>query len=156
TRSGDDTTDLALIFATSDHGAHYGALLDTVKSAARATHVVGCSAGGVLTTDGEVERSSGVAVLTVRADSFAASRFFVPQLRGRAYETGKEVVDAVRPRLGADNLLVVFPDTYNFNSAAFFRGVTDTAPHLPIVGGGASEDGTIGETFQLCGDTVSN
>lgn len=156
TRSGSDTADLALVFATTEHGPNYGLLLRTIKDVAHATHVVGCSAGGVLTTDGEVERAPGVAVLTVRADTFAASRFFVPQLRGRGYETGKEVAARIQPHLGADNLLVVFPDTYNFNAAAFFRGLSEAAPGVPVVGGGASEDGTLGETFQLCGDTVSN
>lgn len=156
TRSGSDTADLALVFATTEHGPNYGLLLRTIKDVAHATHVVGCSGGGVLTTDGEVERAPGVAVLTVRADTFAASRFFVPQLRGRGYETGKEVAARIQPHLGADNLLVVFPDTYNFNAASFFRGLSEAAPNLPVVGGGASEDGTLGETFQLCGDTVSN
>jgi small ligand-binding sensory domain FIST len=156
TRSGSGAADFVLVFATIEHGPHYGLLLRTIKDVTRATHVVGCSAGGVLTTDGEVERAPGVAVLTVRTDTFAASRFFVPQLRGRGYETGKEVAARIQPHLGADNLLVVFPDTYNFNAASFFNGLSEAAPGVPVVGGGASEDGTLGETFQLCGDTVSN
>ena len=155
-RSGSDTADLALVFATTEHGANYGLLLRTVRETARATHVVGCSAGGVLTSDGEIERAPGVAVLTVRADTFSAERFFVPQLRGRGREAGTEVAARVQPHLGVDNLLVVLPDTYNFNPAAFFAGLSESAPDLPVVGGGASEDGTMGETFQLCGDTVSN
>ena len=156
TRSRSDTADLALVFATVEHGPGYSLLLRTIKDVARATHVVGCSAGGVLTSDGEIEHAPGVAVLTVRADSLSVSRFFVPQLRGRGHETGQEVAACIRPHLGAHNLLVVFPDTYNFNSAAFFNGLSEAAPHLPTVGGGASEDGSVGETFQLCGDTVSN
>jgi small ligand-binding sensory domain FIST len=95
-------------------------------------------------------------VLTVRADTFSASRFFIPQLRGRGQEVGKEAATLACARAGADKLLVALPDTYNFNSAAFFSGFTQTAPDIPVVGGGASEDGTLGETFQLCGDTVSN
>ncbi|MGH7962684.1 MAG: FIST N-terminal domain-containing protein, partial [Candidatus Binatia bacterium] len=87
---------------------------------------------------------------------FSAARFFVPQLRGRGREAGKEVAACVRPHLGPDNLLLVFPDTYNFNSAAFFSGLAEEAPELAVVGGGASENGSVGETFQLCGDTVSN
>ncbi len=149
-----DTADLALVFATIEHGPLYSRLLRTIKETAQATHVVGCSAGGVLTTDGEVERAPGVAVLTVRADTFSASRFFMPQLRGRAQELGREAAALAHPM--EDNLLVVFPDTYNFNADAFFQGLSESAPNLPVVGGGASEDGTLGETFQLCGDAVSN
>lgn len=151
-----DTADLAIVFATTDHGPLYSRLLRTVKETANATHVVGCSAGGVLTTDGEVERTPGVAVLTVQADTFSASRFFIPQLRGRGQEVGKEVAEVARSSAGPHSLLVVFPDTYNFNPTAFFSGLHETAPDIPVVGGGASEDGTLGETFQLCGDTVSN
>src|SRR5215470_384101 len=98
-RAHTDTADLALVFATIEHGPLYSRLLRTIKETAQATHVVGCSAGGVLTTDGEIERTPGVAVLTVRADTFAAERFFVPQLRGRGRETGKEVAARVRPHL---------------------------------------------------------
>jgi len=156
TRSSSDTADLALVFATTDHGAGYSLLLRTVKETARATHVVGCSAGGVLTSDGEIERAPGVAVLTVRADTFSASRFFVPQLRGRGREAGQEVAASIHPHLGPDNLLVVLPDTYNFNPGAFFTGLSESVPDVPVVGGGASEDGSLGETFQLCGDAVSN
>lgn len=155
-RAGTDTADFAIVFATIEHGPLYSRLLRTVQQTAHATHVVGCSAGGVLTTDGEIERAPGVAVLAVRADTFSASRFFVPQLRGRGQEIGREVATLAQAHPEENNLLVVFPDTYNFNSTAFFSGLAETAPHLPVVGGGASEDGTLGETFQLCGDTVSN
>ena len=156
TRAGSSHADFALVFATASHGPGYSLLLRTIQETTQATHVVGCSAGGVLTSDGEVERASGVAVLTVRTDAFAASRFFIPQLRGRGYETGKEVAALVRPRLKEENLLAVFPDTYNFNAASFFQGLSERVPQLATVGGGASEDGSVGETFQLCGDTVSN
>jgi len=93
-------------------------------------------------------------VLTVRAATFSASRFFMPQLRGRAQVLGREAAALAHPT--EDNLLVVFPDTYNVNADAFFQGLSESAPNLPVVGGGASEDGTLGETFQLCGDAVSN
>jgi len=156
TRAGSDHADFALVFATASHGPGYSLLLRTIQHTTQATHVVGCSAGGVLATDGEVERASGVAVLTVRTDAFAASRFFIPQLRGRGYETGKEVAAHVQPRLKENNLLAVFPDTYSFNATSFFHGLSEQAPQVTTVGGGASEDGSIGETFQLCGDTVSN
>jgi len=155
-RSGSDTADLALVFATIGHGANYNLLLRTVKDTARATHVVGCSAGGVLTSEGELERASGVAVLTLQADTFSAARFFVPQLRNRGREAGREVADCIQSHLGVDNLLIVLPDTYNFNATAFFAGLSESVPDVPVVGGGASEDGTLGETFQLCGDAVSN
>src|SRR5215467_12611201 len=100
-RTGSSTADFALVFATAGHGPGYSLLLRTIQQITHATHVVGCSAGGVLATDGEIERASGVAVLAVHADTFTASRFFMPQLRGRGYETGKEIAAYVQPRLRA-------------------------------------------------------
>lgn len=155
-QAGSATAHFALVFATTAHGANYSLLLRTVREVAQARDVVGCSAGGVLTLAGEIERAPAVAVLVVSADTLSSRRFFVPQLRGHAYEVGEEVGKAARPSLGTDNLLVMFPDTYNFHPVPFFAGLARAVPHLPVVGGGASEDGTIGETFQFCGDTVGN
>ncbi len=154
-RCGVDRADLALVFATTDHGVGYHLLLRRVKEETGASEVVGCGAAGVLTGEGEVERSPGVAILTLRSDTVRATRFFVPQLRGRCGEVGEEIALKVRPYLKENNLLVVFPDTYNLEPEPFFRGLKEALGPLPVVGGGASEDGTIGETFQLCGDTVS-
>ncbi len=160
-RAGSATADFVVVFATAHHGSAYGSLLRTVREMTQADHIVGCSAGGVLTSDGEVERSPGVAVLTVRSDTLSAQRFFVPRLRGRAHAVGQEIVSSMKPHLGQENLAVVFPDTYNFDSQAFFQGIAQGIAEaglqdVPFVGGGASEDGSMGETFQLCGETVGN
>ena len=156
-QAGSDTADFAIVFATAHHGAAYGRVLRTLQSELQADQVVGCSAGGVLTSEGEVERAPGIAVLAVKSDTLSAHRFFIPRLRGRARTVGQEVVSQVTPYLEHDNLALIFPDTYNFDSAAFFDGIAEGGlPDVPFVGGGASEDGSVGETFQLCGDTVSN
>ena len=65
-QAGGDRADFALVFATAHHGAGYGRVLRTVRAEVQASQVVGCSAGGVLTSAGEVERAPGVAVLAVR------------------------------------------------------------------------------------------
>ena len=111
----------------------------------------------MLTAEREVERATSVAVLAVKSDTLSARRFFVPQLRGRARDVGKEIVSSVTPHLGQENLALVFHDTDSFDANAFFEGIAEGGlPDAPFVGGGASEDGSVGETFQLCGDTVSN
>ena len=156
-QAGSPSADFALVFATAHHGAAYGRVLRIVRTELGTDQVVGCSAGGVLTSEGEVERAPGVAVLAVKSDTLHAQRFFVPQLRGRADRVGREVVSNLTPHLGSDNLALVFPDTYNFDANGFFEGVAEGGlSTVPFVGGGASEDGSVGETFQLCGDTVSN
>src|SRR5262249_14207593 len=62
----------------------------------------------------------------------------------------------VRPALGANNLLCLFADTYNMDSDRLLPTLCRELPSTAVVGGGASEDGSVGETFVFCGDTVSN
>ena len=84
------------------------------------------------------------------------ARLFVPQLRGRAREVAGEIAATVRPRLGANNLLCLFPDTYNVEPEPLLAALARELPGVTIVGGGATEDGSVGETFQFCGDVVSS
>ncbi len=147
---------LALVFASIHHGPSYTAILRAVRETAATQNVVGCSARGVLTSDGEIEDDFAVAVMVVGGDGFNVCRFFVPNLRGRAREVGHEIGRQVRPFLGPENLLVLLPDTYNFHAPPVFSALLDELGPVNIVGGGASEDGTLGETFQMCGDTVSH
>jgi small ligand-binding sensory domain FIST len=66
------------------------------------------------------------------------------------------VAAAIRPKLGKSNLLILFADTYNFEAEATLEALGTELPGVKIAGGGASEDGSIGETFVFCGDTVSS
>lgn len=147
---------LALVFATIDHGPHYGTIMRAVRETASAANVVGCSARGVLTGDGEIEHGQAVAVLVLRADRLNISRFFVPNVRGRALAAGREIGQQLRPFLGPENLVVLLPDTYNFHAPPVLAALLDELGPVHVVGGGASEDGSLGETFQMCGDTVSH
>jgi small ligand-binding sensory domain FIST len=95
-------------------------------------------------------------VLVFGGEDIHATRFFVPTLRGRAAGVAAEVASAVRAKLGKSNLLILFADTYNFEAEATLEALVTELPGVTIAGGGASEDGSIGETFVFCGDTVSS
>ncbi|MGB6553677.1 MAG: FIST N-terminal domain-containing protein, partial [Candidatus Binataceae bacterium] len=97
-----------------------------------------------------------LAVMVFGGSDLSAHRFFAPQLRGRGAEVAAEIARAIRPALGASNLLLIFPDTYNANPDTLLPALARELPGVAIAGGGASEDGSAGETFQFCGDTVSN
>jgi small ligand-binding sensory domain FIST len=89
-------------------------------------------------------------------DEVNAKRLFAPSLRGRGREVALELAAAAKPALGRTNLLCIFADTYNMNADPFLSALEAELPGVVIVGGGASEDGSVGETFQFCGDTVSS
>jgi len=148
--------DAALCFAGCALGGAFPLLVRTVAETAGTQEIAGCGSIGVIANGREVETGPSVAVLVFSADSLRATRLFVPQLRRHGREAAEELAALVRPKLGAANLLCLFPDTYNFEPDTFLTTLARELPSLMIVGGGATEDGSVGETFQFCGDVVSS
>lgn len=146
----------ALCFATTAHGAAFPIILRTVAANARTREVAGCSSVGVIAPQQEIESGPAIAVIVFGGEEIAARRFFTPSLRGRPSEAAMEVAATVRPALRRTNLLCLFPDTYNIEPEIFLSTLRSELPGVTLVGGGASEDGSIGETFQFCGDAVSS
>jgi small ligand-binding sensory domain FIST len=146
----------ALCFATTAHGAAFPIILRTVAAEARTREVAGCSSVGVIAAEQEIESGPALSVIVFGGEEIEAKRFFVPSLRGRSGEAAREVAGVVRPALGRANLLCLFPDTYNVDPEGFLSALRQELPGVTLVGGGATEDGSIGETFQFCGDAVSS
>ncbi len=148
----------ALCFATPAYGAAYPMILRTVASEAHTREVAGCSSMGVIAGETEIESGHALAVLVFGGNEkeIDATRFFMPTLRGRAAGVAAEVASAVRAKVGKSNLLILFADTYNFEAEATLEALANELPGVTIAGGGASEDGSVGETFVFCGDTVSS
>ncbi len=148
--------DAALCFATSALGGGYPLLLRTVAAEAGTMEVAGCGSLGVIGAGREIESGPAASVLVFGGGSLNAKRLFVPSLRGREKEVAAELASAVRPALGPNNLLCIFADTYNLDPDAMLAELARQLPGVTLVGGGATEDGSIGETFQFCGDVVSS
>jgi small ligand-binding sensory domain FIST len=148
--------DAALCFATSAYGGAYPLMLRTVAAEAGTLQVAGCSSLGVIGGGREIESGPGVSVLVIGGASLSVKRLFAPSLRGRDSEVVAELASAARPAMGRNNLLCLFADTYNLNPDAMLQALARELPGVAVVGGGATEDGTIGETFQFCGDVVSS
>src|SRR5579872_4366374 len=146
----------AIFFATTAHGGAFPLILRTIGEETKTREVVGCSTVGVIASASEVEHGPALSVLVFGGDEISAKRLFVPSLRGRGREVALELAAAVKPALGRSNLLCILADTYNMTPEPFLAALESELPGVVIVGGGASEDGSIGETFQFCGDTVSS
>ena len=155
-RSGGlDEAKLVLVFATTPHGPGFTRVTRTAGEVCGTRDVIGCSAAGVIGGENEIEGAPGVAVLALAGD-FAARRFFVPVSRDEPERTAKHLADAVGPGAGADSLLLLFADTYNVPPEPLFAGLARVMPGVPVVGGGASEDGSVGEVAVFAGDTASS
>jgi small ligand-binding sensory domain FIST len=155
-QAGLRVADSGLCFAGCALGGAFPLLVRTVAETAGTQEIAGCGSIGVIANGREVERGPSLAVLVFSSDILQGTRLFVPQLRGRGREAAEELAAMARPKLGATNLLCLFPDTYNFEPDTFLTTLERELPSVTIVGGGSTEDGSVGETFQFCGDVVSS
>jgi small ligand-binding sensory domain FIST len=155
-QAGLRTADCAMVFASAAYGGAYPLIVRSVAEAAGTREIAGCGSIGVIAGGREFESGPSIAVLVIGGNTIAATRLFVPQLRGRAREVAEVIATTVRPHLGANNLLCLFPDTYNLDPEPLLATLALDLPNVTVVGGGATEDGSVGETFQFCGDVVSS
>jgi len=150
-----DEADLLLVFATTPHGPGFTRVTRTAAEVCETRNVVGCSAAGVLAGEEEVEGGPAVAVLALRG-GVTVRRFFVPITRGRAELAAEEIATAVGEVNGPDPLLLLFADSYHLEPEPLFRQLAQLLPKVRAVGGGASEDGSVGQVSVFSGDTASS
>ena len=154
-RAGIDKADLALVFFTVDHVANGQDLTSTLRLITKTDQVVGCSAAGILTGEGEIEGEAGVAVLVLASDSMNARPFLIQPLRERESEVGGEIIQTLRAESEQNSHLVLLSDPYNGRVDQVLHEVGENYGFVPVSGAGASEDGSQGKTFQLCGEQIT-
>jgi small ligand-binding sensory domain FIST len=71
--------------------------------------------------------------------------------RGRAERAAEDIAAAVGPVSGPDPLLLLFADSYHLEPEPLFRQLAKLLPQVRIVGGGASEDGSVGQVSVFSG-----
>jgi len=154
-RAGISAADLVLVFVSVDHLPSWQKLAATLRRVARTEQIVGSSGVGVLTLDGEIEGAPGLAVMVLASEDARARSFLHQRLAGRDAEIGAELGRAVSPGESGEALLIAFPDAYNAEPRALFRGIEESAGFVPLIGAGSSENGSQGKTFQLYGPTIA-
>lgn len=155
TQAGIGRADVALVFSTVDHIPDYQKLVAAVRRVTQTDRIVGCSGVGVLTGEGEIEGSPGLAVLALSADKIQGHTLLFYPLRDRDQDAGLEIAQTVRGESPEHSLLVLFPDAYNGQPGRLFHGIEEHLGFVPVVGAGPSENGTQGRTYQFCGENVT-
>ena len=154
--AGAPRADLAIIFFTSDHAGHAPELVSSLIGSVGTDCVVGCSAAGVVTGEGEIEGSSGVAVLVIAAEEIVGRPFIFEPLRGNEENLGNSFGDFLAKTDDANSLMILLPDTYNGNPQPLLGAMASRAGFHPVIGAGATENGAAGATYQLCADKIAS
>lgn len=154
-RSGAKQADSVLVFFTADHVRDCQKLLSVISRVAGTDRIAGSSGAGVLTNEGEIEGSAGLAVLVLSSDCMESRPFLFHPLRDRDREAGAQICRMVSGDSAEDSLLVLLPDGYNGQPRRLFEEIEEERGFLPIVGAGSSESGGQGATYQICGEKVT-
>jgi len=155
-QAGIGRADGGLIFFTADHAGHGQELVTTVARTIGTDCVTGASGAGILTGAGEIEGESCVAVMAFATDRFFARPFLFEPLRGNEANLGDTFGGFLAKAQDEKSLMLLFPDTYNGNAQSLLHAIEARAGFHPITGAGASENGTAGATYQLCGDKIAS
>ena len=155
-QAGSAQADCVLVFFTVDHVRDCGKLLSVIRRLAGTERIVGCSGAGILTDEGEIEGSGGLAVLVLASDSIESRPFLFHPVRDRDGEAGAEISRIITGVTAENSLLVLLPDGTNGRPRPLFDRIEEEVGFLPIVGAGSSESGAQGATFQVCGERVTS
>ncbi len=150
-----DSADVVLVFATTPHGPGFTRVTRTVAELCGTRQVVGCSAAGVLADGQDIEGGPAVAVLALAGD-VVARRFFVPLARGESERVADDIARSVGAVGDGERLLILFADPYHLEAEPLFAALERRLPGVPVIGGGASEDGSVGQVSVFCGDTAES
>jgi small ligand-binding sensory domain FIST len=154
-RAGIARADFAMVFFTADHAAQSSALISALSKTVGTDCIVGSSGAGVLTDEGEIEGSAGVAVCVVASDRLIARPFIFEPLRGNEANLGVSFGDFLAKTQDKNSLMILLPDSYQGNPQPLLTGMARRAGFRPVIGAGSSENGTTGATYQLCGDKLA-
>jgi small ligand-binding sensory domain FIST len=154
-RAGISRADFAMLFFTADHAGHQHELITTLIRTVGTDCVVGSSGAGVLTGESEIEGSHGIAVLALASDEIIGRPFLFEPLRGNEADLGASFGEFLAKTPEENSLMVLLPDTYNGNPQPLLQSMASKAGFHPVVGAGSTENGTMGATYQLCGDKVA-
>ncbi|MDW8368036.1 MAG: FIST N-terminal domain-containing protein, partial [Abditibacteriales bacterium] len=154
-RAGLSQADCAFVFATTHYQPEFARLLRAVRAETGASHLVGCSGMGVLTTDGEFERGAGVAVLTLQADDVALQSFLMPTHPSEGISVGAAIAEVIASCPSERPLLMMFTDIFSVYPSQLIEDIEPDARILPIVGSAADCRGVDRRTYQWCGGEVA-
>lgn len=145
----------AIFFATEDYGPAYERISREIASRADIGCVVGCSAESVLPPPDRPSEGRGISAIALSGLE-GVERFFLHGLRGRSVEVGREIGRLVASEPDLPATVWLLTDTYNLAPDELLAGIAEIAGRVPVVGAGATEKGSTGETTVVAHGTSSS
>jgi small ligand-binding sensory domain FIST len=143
-----EAPDLVVLFASPAYGESYAEILAEVARRSGARHIVGCSASAVIEGQREVEDQAAISAMAVRLPTGS--------LLSVRHMISDEVADtSAVDMLAADcKGVLVLADPFSTDVAELVGALERDYPSVPIMGGLATGDSSVRETFLFCDERV--
>jgi len=149
-------SDLAIVFATTDHGGALSDLLEGISGVVGTPYVAGCSAAGVMAGTREIEDGPAIGVLAVQSDAIRGTPFLFQDTGDGGLTAGLHAGQRLLASRGTSDLVLVWPDPYSVRPDRLLQGLDATLGPVPVAGGAASSAIAAVPTFQLSGGQASS
>ncbi len=143
-----EAPDLVLLFASPAYAETYAQLLSEAARRSGARHIVGCSASAVIEGQREVEDRAAISAMAVRLPTGS--------LLSVRHMTSDEVADTSAVDMSAADCkgVLVLADPFSTDVAELVAALERDHPGVPIMGGLATGDSSVRETFLFCDERV--
>ncbi len=131
-----DPADLVLLFISPQHEDVQRAIIDIASERVGGATVLGCSAGGVIAAQHEIEDAPAVAAWAASLPGIGIQPFRLTFQR----EDDHAIVEGLEDLPHADRrpVVVMLADPFSFPADVLLDHFNESAPGIPIVGGMAS------------------
>jgi small ligand-binding sensory domain FIST len=152
---GRQDPDLAVVFVSAEHAAHFDAVIALVRREFESTYVFGCCGGGVIGGGREIEDRpalsiTGAVLPGVRLKGTHLDAAQVPP----AFAETRAWEDALRITANQQPSFLVLSDPFSFETETFVKGLDRAFPLAAKIGGLASGARQVGGTALYLGDQV--
>ncbi|MDP6763900.1 MAG: FIST N-terminal domain-containing protein [Planctomycetota bacterium] len=150
-RLAGEAVDLLIAFVTLHHGAELEALGANLQRATDARHVVGCTGGGLIGTQREVEQGPALALWSLSCQDTRIEVFHIRADQDDGESITFRGVPELRPQTDA---LLLLGEPFTFPMSEFLGLTNDRFPTVPAIGGMASGGQGPGQNFLFHDDRL--
>ena len=143
-------SDLVFVFATVNYASEYQQIFEGIKDISGSDCLVGCSGMSVLTSAGEFEGQSTIAVLVVHSDQLSIH----PLLETKNDIASISTIIDSHVSAKDNSLLTIFSDIRSDLPTQLIQKTEEYQFNVPIVGAAASGNPTTGQAHQWCGEKM--
>jgi small ligand-binding sensory domain FIST len=147
-----ENADWCIAFASSDHAAEVGSVLNSISDALGTPHVVGCTAAGLVATGREIEEGPALGVLAVSSDQLNATPFLFHDEGDQGMTAGVRLGQRLLNSRDSDDMLLVWADAFHVRPDRLLQGLDAVLGRVPVVGGAASARSSGDKPMLFCGD----